>query len=144
MILRGGRTQWDAPLLRMILAGAAVIRGLDWAGTSKMADAHDRRLGQDGWEAGLSWVTGKAGSLSLSPVKSILLSACSFTSTTRTYPAWTRSQTPARVMVSHPSRGAIARGSLRTQLSPLGCERTPESRPTLDSPSTPAFGTPAQ
>lgn len=61
----------------MILAGAAVIRGLDGAGTSKTSNAHDRCLGREGRKAGLSWVAGKPGSLS--PLKSILPSAYSFT-----------------------------------------------------------------
>ena len=46
------------------LPGATVIRRLDWAGTFKIVDIHDKCLGKDGWKAGLSWVTGRAGFLS--------------------------------------------------------------------------------
>lgn len=71
--------------LHMMLAGAAFILGLDWAGTSKMAHAHDWCLGKDGGKVGLSGVTGRVGSLS--PLKSILSSAYSFTLTTNIYTA---------------------------------------------------------
>lgn len=53
-------------LLCVISAGATVIWGLDCTGPSKIAHHHVWHLLRDGWQAGLSWNTWTAGTLSLS------------------------------------------------------------------------------
>lgn len=100
---------------RRMLAGASVIRGLDWASTSKMAHVHDCCLGEEGGRLG------PAGSLFESLPLSIKVHSfihLFIYINSKRFPSIY--QVLARVVVRHPSRRDIFLGSLQTQQLTLG------------------------